>query len=333
MATAFTELLGIQVPVVQAPIGGLAQPRLAAAVSNAGALGTLALSWLAPNEIGPTVEATRSLTDRPFGVNLVLQWPQHERLRAALDAGARFVSLTWGDPTSYVGPVHETGGVVSLTVGSAREAREAVEAGVDIIVAQGWEAGGHVRGEVATLPLIPAVVDAVGPAVPVVAAGGLADGRGLAAVLALGASAGWYGTRFVMCEETTSLPRYRELLADADEASTLYGTLFDVGWPNAPHRVLRTPMTDAWESAGRPPAGRRPGEGDVVARRSDGTEIPRYHTTSPGVGVDGDIDSLSLWAGQSVGTIRDVLPAAEIVRSIVEDARAALESAADGVGP
>ena len=332
MATAFTELLDIDFPVVQAPIGGLAQPPLAAAVSNAGALGTLALTWLAPEEIGPTMEATRSLTARPFGVNLVLAWPQQERLRAALDAGARLVSLTWGDPTPYVRSIHDAGGLVALTVGSAREAREAVAAGVDLIVAQGWEAGGHVRGEVATLPLVRAVVDAVQPT-PVLAAGGLADGRGLAAVLALGASAGWFGTRFVMCEEATSLPRYRELLASADEASTLHTTLFDIGWPNAPHRVLRTPMTDAWERAGRPSPGQRPGEGDVVARWRDGKEIPRYDTTSPRVGVEGNVDALSLWAGQSVGTISDVLPAAEIVRAIMDDAQTALGSAARALAP
>jgi len=332
MATALTELLGIDVPIVQAPIGGFAQPPLASAVSNAGGLGTLALSWLAPEEVGPTVEATQALTDRPFGINLVLEWPQHERLRAALDAGARFVSLTWGDPSPYVRSIHDVGGLVALTVGSAREAREAVAAGVDVIVAQGWEAGGHVRGEVATLPLVRAVVDAVHPA-PVVAAGGLADGRGLAAVLALGASAGWYGTRFVMCEEALSLPRYRELLAAADETSTLHTSLFDIGWPNAPHRVLRTPMTDAWERAGRPSPGQRPGEGDVVARWSDGTEIVRYDTTSPRAGLEGDIDALSLWAGQSVGSIRNVMPAAEIVRTIMEDARAALGSAASALAP
>jgi nitronate monooxygenase len=278
------------------------------------------------------VEVTQSLTDRPFGINLVLEWPQHERLRAALEAGARFVSLTWGDPTPYLRPVHHVGGLVALTVGSAKEAREAVAAGVDVIVAQGWEAGGHVRGEVATLPLVRAVVDAVHPT-PVVAAGGLADGPGLAAVLALGASAGWFGTRFVMCEEAMSLPRYRELLAAADEASTLRTTLFDIGWPDAPHRVLRTPTTEAWVRAGRPPPGQRPGEGDIVARWSNGTEIPRYDTTSPRIGLDGDIDALSLWAGQSVGTIRDVLPAVEIVRTIMEDARAALGSAASAVGP
>jgi nitronate monooxygenase len=332
MATAFTRLLGIDVPIVQAPIGGMAQPRLAAAVSNAGALGMLALTWLDPDQVAPTIRETQGLTKKPFGVNLVLQWPQEHRLREALDAGARFVSFFWGDPSPHLAAIHEVGGIAALTVGSANEARAAAAAGVDVIVAQGWEAGGHVWGEVATMPLVPAVVDAVNP-VPVVAAGGLADGRGLAAILALGASAGWYGTRFVMCEEAASLRRYRELLVTADETATFHSTLFDIGWPNAPHRVLRTGMIDAWIDAGQPAPGARPGEGDVVGHWPDGTAIARYGAASPQEGVVGDVDALSLWAGQSVGSIRDVLPAAEIVRRIMGEARSAMGSGASALDP
>lgn len=326
MATAFTDLLGIDTPIVQAPIGGLAQPELASAVSNAGALGMLAVSWLDVADVGYAVERTRSLTDRPFGVNLVLAWPQEARLGQALDAGARFVSLCWGDPTPYLPAIRASGAVAAMTVGSSAEARAAADLGIEVIVAQGWEAGGHVLGDVATLPLVPSVVDAVHP-VPVVAAGGLGDGRGLAAVLSLGASAGWFGTRFIMCEEATALAGYRDLLAKASESGTLYSSLFDIGWPDAPHRVLRTSMTDSWERAGRPEPGHRPGEGDIVGQWEDGTEIPRYDTTSPRVGVAADVQELSLWAGQSVGVIHDVLPAAEIVHTIVAEAKAALGTA------
>src|SRR5262245_13914044 len=221
METAFTRLLGIEHPIVQAPIGGMTNPRLAAAVSNAGGLGTLAISWMSPPDIRRAIAETRSLSDRPFGVNLVLAWPESERLAAALESGIRFVSFSWGDPTPYVGAVHDAGAIASSTVGSAEEARRHVEVGIDVIVAQGWESGGHVQGEVAALPLVPAVVDAVSPA-PVVAAGGIADGRGLAAVLALGASAAWLGTRFVMSDEATPLPEYRERLAQAGEADTVH---------------------------------------------------------------------------------------------------------------
>ena len=200
-----------------------------------------------------------------------------------------------------------------------------VDAGVDIVVAQGWEAGGHVLGSVASLALIPAVVDAVG-SVPVVAAGGIGDGRGLAAVLALGAAGGWLGTRFVLAEETRSHPRYRELLLEASETSTVHSSLFDGGWPGAPHRTLRNSTIEAWEAAGRPTTG-RPGEGETVATWDDGEPILRYESSSASVLVVGDVEPMPMWAGQGVGVIREVLPAAEIVHRIAAEAKVALDRA------
>ena len=138
------------------------------------------------------------------------------------------------------------------------------------------------RGTVATLPLVPAVVDAVSPT-PVVAAGGIADGRGLAAVLALGALGAWIGTRFLASEEATIHPRYRERLLEADENDTTYfEELFDVRWPKAPHRTLRNKTVELWESAGRPQSGRRPGEGEVIARSPTSGDIVRYQSYTPG---------------------------------------------------
>ena len=140
------------------------------------------------------------------------------------------------------------------TVGSAEEARRAVASGVDVIVAQGWEAGGHVWGNVATLPLVPAVVDAVAP-VPVIAAGGIGDARGVAAVLALGAQAAWLGTRFLLAEEMPIHEDYRRrLIAAAETDAQRYPNLYEVGWPDSPHRALRNSTAKAWEAAGRPPA-------------------------------------------------------------------------------
>ena len=325
--TPFCRLTGISLPIIQAPIGGLAVPELAAAVSQAGGLGMVSLTWEEPEEIDGKLAAVRALTDRPFGVNLILAWPQEERLRRCLDAGVRIVSLFWGDPAPLVPIAHDAGAIVLHTVGDAAEARRAVDAGVDVVVAQGWEAGGHVRGEVATLVLVPAVVDAVAPT-PVVAAGGIGDGRGLAAVLTLGASAGWLGTRFVMSAEAPALPRYRALLAAATETSTVHTTLFDTGWPDAPHRTLRNSTVEAWEAAGRPPSGSRPGEGEIVATWFDGVPVERYASTSARVGLTGDIEALSLWAGQSVGLIDAVLPAGEIVRQLATEAAAALGAGA-----
>src|SRR5262245_11329932 len=264
MQTALCKRIGIEVPIVQAAMAGAVGPALAAAVSNAGALGMLA-PWRADiDAVRRQIRDTRALTTRPFGVNLNLEFPQQERLEACLDEGVRVISFFWQDPAPLVPRAKASGAIVLHTVGSAADARRAVDCGVDIVVAQGWEAGGHVRGTVATMPLIPAVVDAVSPS-PVIAAGGIADGRGLAAALVLGAAGVWIGTRFLASQEAAIHPRYRELLLGATEDDTvLLEELFDIRWPKAPHRVLRNKTVEAWEAAGRPPSGKRPGEGDVV---------------------------------------------------------------------
>ena len=177
------------------------------------------------------------------------------------------------------------------------------------------------------MPLIPRVVDAVAPK-PVVAAGGIGDGRGLAAALALGASAGWLGTRFVMTTEVLAHARYRELLAAATETSTEHSSLFDVGWPDAPHRTLRNSTFKRWDAAGRPSPGSRPGEGDVVGRYPDGTEVVRYASSSPKADMAGEIEATSMWAGQSVGLIETIKPAGDVVRELAEEAARALRSSA-----
>jgi nitronate monooxygenase len=179
MQTVLCKCLGIELPIIQAPMGGAVGPQLAAAVSNAGGLGMLVL-WRADlATVRQQIQQTRTLTSKPFGVNLNLEFPPEERLAACLDEGVRIISFFWRDPAALMPRAKAAGATVLHTVGSAASARRAVDSGVDIIIAQGWEAGGHVRGTVATMPLIPAVVDAVSP-VPVVAAGGIADGRGLA---------------------------------------------------------------------------------------------------------------------------------------------------------
>jgi NAD(P)H-dependent flavin oxidoreductase YrpB (nitropropane dioxygenase family) len=324
MTTALCERLGIELPIIQAPMGGVVGPTLAAAVSNAGGLGMLS-PWRADiDTVRRQIRETRALTSRPFGVNLNLEFAQEERLAACLDAGVPVISFFWRDPSSLV-PCAKAGGAIVLhTVGSAADAERAVNCGVDILVAQGWEAGGHVRGTVATMPLVPAVVDAVSPA-PVVAAGGIADGRGLAAVLALGAAGAWIGTRFLVSHEATVHPRYRERLLRANENDTVFlENLFDVRWPNAPHRTLRNQTVEAWVAAGRPPTGQRPGEGEVIATSQSSGPIVRYQSCAPTTDTEGDIDALPLWAGQSVGLVSKRQSAGDIVREIADEARLAL---------
>ena len=195
MDTSVTRALGIEHPIIQAPIGGLSVPALAGAVANAGGLGMMAQSWMTPDEQREAIAQTRAITDKPFGINLIIddRREQEERLAIALAEGVKVISFFSGDPAPFIDDVHRAGALALLTTGSAAEAKQAVDDGVDIIVAQGWEAGGHVWGDVSTLALVPAVVDALGDT-PVIAAGGIADGRGLAAALALGAGAAWMGT-------------------------------------------------------------------------------------------------------------------------------------------
>lgn len=324
--TAFCHLVGIDLPIVQAPIGGVSTPALAAAVSEAGGLGTLSITWREPDALRALLRETRAGTDKPFAVNLVLAWDPAERLAIALEEGVRIVSFFWGDPAPWVATVHAAGGIVLQTVGSAAEARHAADAGVDAVVAQGWEAGGHVWGEVSTLALVPRVVDAVAP-LPVVAAGGIADGRGLAAALALGAGAAWMGTRFLLAEEAATHPVYRERIVAAAETDTVHNTVFDVGWQGAPLRSLRNATWQAWRDAGEPPAGARPGEGETVATGEDGRAIVRYSNDAPVAGAAGDIAAMALYAGQGVGLARRVQLAGEIVREVAAEAASALAAA------
>jgi nitronate monooxygenase len=311
--TPVCDLLGIERPIVQAPMA--MDPRLPAAVSNAGALGTVAIWWA--DDAGAVVRETAALTDRPFAGNFVLESDQHRRVDQALEAGLRIVSLMWGDPGSYVHAVHDAGAILLHTVGSAEEARRAVGSGVDVVVAQGWEAGGHVWGSVATLPLVPAVVDAVAP-VPVIAAGGIGDARGVAAVMALGAQAAWLGTRFLLADEMPIHEEYgRQLIAAAETDAEWYADLYEVGWPDSPHRAIHNSTAEAWEAAGRPPPGSRPGEGEVIAHFASGEPILRYSPAPPLIGVTGEIEALSLWAGQSVALAKRRQPAATIVVELV----------------
>jgi nitronate monooxygenase len=325
MRTPLCDLVGIEAPVVLAPMGGAVTPTFAAAVSNAGGLGMLPLTWTSPDEIATVVDETRRRTERPFGVNLGLAWDQRERLAAALTAGVRVVSFFWGDATGVVGQARDAGAIVFITVGTSDEGRAAAAAGADVVVAQGWEAGGHVWGSVSTLALVPRVVDAVAP-VPVVAAGGIADGRGLAAALALGAAGAWVGTRFLATPEAAIHPDYRRRILAAGEADTFYGTLFDGGWPDAPHRTLRNSTVEAWERAGRPVSGSRPGEDDEPASRPDGSPINRYTSSTPTAAMAGDVEPLPHWAGQGVGLVTREQSAADIVHSLVADAEEVIRS-------
>jgi nitronate monooxygenase len=322
MSTAFCDLVDIKLPIVQAPMGGATTPELVAAVSNAGGLGIAPLWRADAKGIKDFVGSVRELTDAPFGVNLNMDFPSMEQLETCLEAGVPVISIFWGHAPDFIGRARSGGAKVIFSAWDAASALEAVDHGAHAICAQGWEAGGHVRGTVSTMALIPAVVDAVGRETPVIAAGGIADGRGLAAALALGASAAWIGTRFLSAREACIHPDYVAKLIEARETDTgHYDSLFDGGWPDAPHRTLQNSTTKAWEASGRPEKGRRPGEGVAVANAPGRGELDRYACTTPNSEMTGDIEALSMWSGQGVSMVRKVQPAAEIVREIAGEAR------------
>ncbi len=314
MSSRLIELLEIEVPIVQAPIGTAATPALAAAVSNAGGLGMLSLSWSSEGQIRRLIQTTRAGSMRPFGINLVLEWPQHERLRVALSEGVRIVSTFWGNPAAYVREVHDAGGVLIHTAGSVEDAASAVAAGVDIIVVQGVEAGGHVCGEMPLLQLL-ARTKATIPDTPLIAAGGIADATDVAAVRAAGAAGAWLGTRFVCSVEADAAELYQQMIIEADAAATVLTTVFSLGWPDAPHRVLRNSTMRASEAGGgvaMAPAG----NAEIVAHTARGAPIERYAFALPTRTMTGNLEAMALYAGHSVDRIRDIRPAGELVRSL-----------------
>jgi nitronate monooxygenase len=300
------------VPVMQAPVGPAATPELAAAVSAAGGLGSLGASWTEPGQLREQIGAIRRLTDRPFFVNLVLAFDQEERLELVCEEGVPIVAFSWGVERRLVERAHAAGCLVVAQAGSVGEGRVAVDAGADALIAQGVEAGGHVQGETPLLDLVAGLRGGV----PVVAAGGIADGEGLRRALAAGAEGVVMGTRFLATPEADVHAEYADRLLAAGPDDTVLTSLFDGGWPGAAHRVLRNSTYRAWEEAGSPESGVRPNEGEIVAE-TDGAPIARYSADEPRRSTTGDIEAMCLYAGRGVGRITTVEPAAEIVARMV----------------
>lgn len=307
--------LDLKLPIFQAPIGSIASPELAAAASNAGGLGHLAYTWRTVEQLQQLFAKMTLLTERPWGANFVLDFPIEERLALALEHGVRAISFSWGDGGRYVPQIHATGAIGIQVIGSIEEAERASHAGFDLIVAQGRDAGGHVRGDLGTMGLVPQVVDAVRP-IPVRAAGGIADCRGVKAALALGAAGVWVGTRFLAAEEADIHAHYQERVLRASGDDTFYSQMFDIGWPNAPLHALRNRTTEVWLEAGRPSAPKRPGEGEIVATRPDGSAISRYSFSTPTREMAGDIEAMPLYASEAVGLVKTRQPAAAIISEL-----------------
>jgi nitronate monooxygenase/enoyl-[acyl-carrier protein] reductase II len=319
LKTPLCDLLGIDVPIICAPFGPWNQVDLAAAVCEAGALGSVGSVLHPAAQLREQWETLRALTDRPFAINHTARPFDPEVFDQILDFGPAVVSFHLGDPDGLVERAHAVGALWMQQVMNVEQARRAVDLGADVIIAQGAEAGGH-GGGVSTMVLVPQVLDIAG-SIPVVAAGGIADGRGLAAALAMGAQAVNMGTRFVASSEFAGSDDWKKMILDASPEDTVQTDALEPIMPpytmatpwHGKGRMLRTPFLAKWD-----------GRTAELADRADelGTEM-----------IDailvGDGHEYTPFAGQSAGLIDDILPAAEIVRRTVAQAQNALARARD----
>jgi enoyl-[acyl-carrier protein] reductase II len=312
--TRLTDLLGIEHPVMCAGMGGVSYHRLVAAVSAAGGFGCLGASTMSSSEMVDEIRAVRAATDAPFGVDLLTALP--DRLMGDVEAlireGASVFVAGLGVPRDAIELCHERGVLVASMCGKVRHALDAADAGCDLVIAQGTEAGGH-TGQVATMPLVPQVVDAVGARVPVVAAGGIVDGRGLAAALVLGADGVWVGTRFIATPEARSAPGYKDALLRTAED----GTVISRAYSGKPMRTIRNEWTDHHE--------RHPDEVERFPQqivRAMEAGVLHLGADEDAVGVDPRREGYP--AGQGVGAIDALVPAGELVTRFVDEAEAAL---------
>jgi enoyl-[acyl-carrier protein] reductase II len=306
--TPLCDLLGIEHPILLAGMGGVSYAELAAAVSNAGGFGTLGMAGRSPQEIETEMKKTRDLTDKPFGVDLLAAVPESLERTAdiIIKGGAKaFISGLGVPPPHLVKKFHDAGLKVMNVSGTVRHAKSAETGKLDAVVAQGTEAGGH-TGRVAGMALIPQVVDAV--KIPVVAAGSIVDGRGIAAALALGAQGVWMGTRFIAATESHAGGMYRQVIVDADDEDTIITRSYS----GKPMRVHKNEWVADWE--------RRPQ--DIKA-------FPAQAMLSGQAGVMGgiggqieglDINRSAFAMGQGSGAIHDVKPAREIIRGMIAEA-------------
>ncbi len=310
--TSICDLLGIQYPILLAGMGGVSYAELAAAVSNAGGFGTLGMAGRSTADIKEELKKTRDLTDKPFGIDLLAAVPEslEKAADAIIEGGAKaFISGLGVPPPHLVKKFHDAGLKVMNVCGTVRHAQAGEAGGLDAVIAQGTEAGGH-TGRIAGMALIPQVVDAV--KIPVIGAGSIVDGRGLAAALALGAQGAWMGTRFIASDEAHAGAMYRQVIVDAtDEDTTITRS-----YSGKPMRVHVNDWVKEWE-----------------ARPHDIQKFPAQAMVSTQAGVMGgiggqleglDIDRSCFAMGQGSGGIHDVKPAGEIVRAVMAEAEAVL---------
>ena len=304
--TPVCAVLGIELPILQAGMSTYTTPELVAAVSNAGALGIIGSLGRSPDELREEIGKVRELTSRPFGVNHVVSQIDAGAIEVTLELRVPVLSLSWGRAGELARRAHDAGIKVLHQVNSPEEAGQVAADGADIIVAQGTEGGGHV-GAMSTLPLVPQVVDVVN-GVPVLAAGGIADGRGLAAALMLGAQGALIGTRFLATPEARGRGHSKDVILNALGSQTVASKFFDdvlgIRWPGALVRAIRNPLLDRW-----------------AQRQQDwALAADQIRPSLEAAMAAGDF----VLAGESAGLIHDIVPAGELVQRIAREAEALL---------
>jgi nitronate monooxygenase len=311
--TRICDLFGIDHPIISAPMAGTATAELAAAVSEAGGLGLIGgTKGNDPVWLREQIRAVRERTQKPFGVGFISSFPGLDQLiQVVIDERVPVVSHSFADPTPYVAAAHAAGIMVIAQVQKVTHAKIAALAGVDVIAAQGTEAGGH-TGHSGTLPLVPAVIDVVGD-IAVVAAGGIADGRGLAAVLMLGAEGAWLGSRFVASHEATDADWKKQRVIQAGTDDTILTKVYDLirasPFPkDIGDRVLSNRFNSTWHGQ----------DAQLVAQR----ETLQGQLNTADQANDASVSAVRV--GNATGLISSVEPAGEIVRRIIAEAEAIL---------
>jgi enoyl-[acyl-carrier protein] reductase II len=316
ITTRLTELLGIDHPVMLAGMSGVSYHRLVAAVSEAGGFGCMGATTIPAEEMVEEMRATRAHTDRPWGVDLLAPMSGDflDRVDQLIEEGATLFVAGLGIPPEAIERCHRAGVLVGSMCGKVDHARRAVDAGCDLVIAQGTEAGGH-TGRIATMPLVPQVVDAVGDRVPVVAAGGIFDGRGLAASLALGADGVWVGPRFVATHEARVQAGFKERLLETTED----GTVVTTAYTGKTCRVIRNAYTDHYEQH---PEQLQGFPEQAVQAFQDGVN----HLGSPdAAATEIDPDREFYPAGQAAGAVGELESAGELVHRFVAEAEQVLD--------
>ena len=325
LSTSITRAFGLTTPIVNAGMAMIARPALAAAVCEAGGLGTIGSDINPPDVLRDLIRQTKALTKRPFGVDLIGDFVTNEHISVLIEEQVALAIFFWTLPTvAHVQRLKQTGVKVWMQIGRVAEAEQAVVLGAEALIVQGAEAGGHNRAEASTMTLFPRIRGRF-PVLPLLAAGGIVDGRTMAAALVLGADAVWCGSRFLASQEAEAHDAYKARVLSADVGDTAILSIYCPEWPG---QAMRAIVNDGARVAlGREREAIDDAAGQLIGSTTlNGQEIPtpRYSAILPTRDFDGDIEQACLTAGQSAGNIDEILPAGEIVRRMTNEAKAAL---------